>query len=354
MRELRQYFFSVMFLAMMAVLSVILVLNVLSILVEQVEDIQNDYTFWQVVLYTLWRVPGFLQDNIGFSALVGCLVGLGMLASSNELTIVRASGVSILGIVYLVMRPVLLLVVIGVGLGELAPYTNRIAEGVRAVALQGSGDRRYVEDRQVWNREGNEFIRFDTVLPNGKIFGIRRFIFGEGNQLLAMQVAEQGTYAENFWLLEKVQTTQYQEGLVHTSESGTMRWETGLTPKLLTLYSSDPENLTIRELHQYSRFLGEQSLENDAHQLEFWRKLLKPLEIFSLVLVAVSFIFGPLRQTSMGYRVFAGVVTGIVFKTAQDIFASTSIVFGFNSLLAVLLPILVCACLGLVVISRVR
>lgn len=352
-RILKQYFFSVLLLAMVAVSLVILVLNVLSVLVDQAGDIEKNYTFAQVLLYTLWRVPGFLQENMGFAALVGCLIGLGMLASSNELTVVRSSGVSLLGLVYLVMRPVLMLVILGMGLGELAPYTDRIAEGHKAIALYGSGSQN-LSEKQVWNREGNEFIRFDTVLPSGKVFGVTRFIFNDGKELLAMQTAREGTYAGKLWLLENVQTTQYAEGLTHAASRATAQWETELTPKMLTLYSTEPEDLTLKELYYYSRFLDKQSRESDSHHLAFWRKVLKPIEIFSLVLVAISFIFGPLRETSMGYRVFAGVVTGVIFKTAQDITASVSIVFGFDPVLAVLLPILVCASLGLIVLNRVR
>ncbi len=100
--------------------------------------------------------------------------------------------------------------------------------------------------------------------------------------------------------------------------------------------------------------MQEQILDGDSYRLEFWKKVLRPLEIFSLVLLGISFIFGPLRQATMGYRVFAGVLTGVVFQTLQDISGLSSLVFGFSPLMAVLCPMLVCALLGSYFLSKVR
>ena len=76
------------------------------------------------------------------------------------------------------------------------------------------------------------------------------------------------------------------------------------------------------------------------------------MTIVSLVLIAISFVFGPLRQVTMGYRIFAGVLVGLVFSTAQDLLGPASVVFGFPPLLAVVIPTLVCAAIGLILLRR--
>ena len=87
---------------------------------------------------------------------------------------------------------------------------------------------------------------------------------------------------------------------------------------------------------------------------------LRPLEmplalgVASLVLVAISFIFGPLRDGTMGFRIFAGVVVGIAFRTSQDLLGPASLVFGFSPVYAVMAPILVCAFAGTQLLRRAR
>jgi lipopolysaccharide export system permease protein len=67
------------------------------------------------------------------------------------------------------------------------------------------------------------------------------------------------------------------------------------------------------------------------------------LVIVSLLLIAISFVFGPLRESSMSLRVFTGLLFGIGLKFVQDLLAPASLVYGFHPFLAIILPVLVCA-----------
>ena len=107
-----------------------------------------------------------------------------------------------------------------------------------------------------------------------------------------------------------------------------------------------PRSLGIQDLAGYMTYLDNQGRESAPYRLAFWEKLLQPLTITSLVLVAISFVFGPLRSVTMGYRVFAGVVVGVVFRTLQDLLGPASIVFGFEPLIAVVAPALVLILIG--------
>jgi lipopolysaccharide export system permease protein len=105
-----------------------------------------------------------MYDMLPMAALIGCLIGLGSLASNSELTIMRAAGVSIARIVWAVMKPMLVLMVAGVLIGEyVAPATETMAQANRALA-QGSGDAQSSK-RGLWHRQGDEFIHINAVNP---------------------------------------------------------------------------------------------------------------------------------------------------------------------------------------------
>ncbi|WP_231876614.1 LptF/LptG family permease, partial [Oleiphilus sp. HI0066] len=84
----------------------------------------------------------------------------------------------------------------------------------------------------------------------------------------------------------------------------------------------------------------------------FWKKALQPLTTLSLVLVAISFVFGPLRSVAMGTRVFVGLIVGLTFKYVQDLLGPASMVFGFEPIVATVLPILACVTFGVLMIKR--
>ena len=78
----------------------------------------------------------------------------------------------------------------------------------------------------------------------------------------------------------------------------------------------------------------------------FWKKTLQPLTTAVLVLVAVSFIFGPLREATMGSRVFTAICFGLLFTILQRLVHNVALVYQFSPLTAVLLPLLLTALLG--------
>ena len=354
--------------AMLVVLVVLTGLNALTLIVEQLGDVRGHYTFWSVLKYTLWRLPGSVSESVGFVAMVGSLVGLGVLANNNELTVMRASGVSLLQIVGMTMLPILVLIVVGVGLEEYSAHTDRRAEADRSAALAANAEGVLLPARkqayasqatqtnegQVWNRHMNEFVRFDRVLPGGMAYGISRIAFGEDKEILFIQQAKRGIYEADGWRLEEVVTHSFTEEQINEDSKNRLRWDSSLTPQRLLYVSAEPDNLAAEELADYSAFLQEQGRDDGAYRLEYWKRLLRPAELFGLMLIAVSFVFGSLRRITIAQRVFMGVMAGIVFRVLQNVVATSSLVFGFSPINAVLLPIAVCIVIGLLLLYRVR
>ena len=143
-------------------------------------------------------------------------------------------------------------------------------------------------------------------------------------------------------MLEQVSSTHLEDGSTSVQEETLWRWDTDITPDLLTLDVVEPETLPILQLWPYARYLQRQGMVFVDIELAFWRKLLQPLATLALVLVAMSFIFGPLREGTMAARVFVGIIVGVVFRISQDFFGPASLIFGFDPLLAALSPIAVC------------
>jgi len=57
-------------------------------------------------------------------------------------------------------------------------------------------------------------------------------------------------------------------------------------------------------------------------------------------------VFGPLRESSVGMRIFTGLVIGVLFKFLQDLLAPVALVYGVPPLLAVIAPIGICLWFG--------
>ncbi|RYA84208.1 LptF/LptG family permease, partial [Enterobacter cloacae complex sp. 742-ADZ3-9B] len=90
--------------------------------------------------------------------------------------------------------------------------------------------------------------------------------------------------------------------------SGT--WKTNLTPDKLGVVALDPDALSISGLHNYVKYLKSSGQDAGRYQLNMWSKIFQPLSVAVMMLMALSFIFGPLRSVPMGVRVVTGISFG--------------------------------------------
>ena len=87
---------------------VLLVLGGLDLLFTAVDELGNTnerYGSAAALKYVLLTFPWHVYELLPMVSLIGALVGLGLLATGNELVVMQASGVSVGRIVRAVMKP---------------------------------------------------------------------------------------------------------------------------------------------------------------------------------------------------------------------------------------------------------
>ncbi|MDA9049781.1 LPS export ABC transporter permease LptG [Pseudomonadales bacterium] len=342
-----------MLLAIVGLLGILMIFTFL----EQIEDVSDSYRVIDLLLFVLFSAPRMFYETVPYAALIGCLAGLGTLANNSELIVMRAAGVSIWSITLSAMKPTLVLILVSLYVGEyLLPGIERIAVSNRDKAV--SGDREAVPSSGLWYREGGVFMHFDEVGQSGVIGGVAHYHFDAEQRLTSILRADRGVYhdvrpGEKYWLLETVVTTRFSDDKTVIETAPSYQWNTGLTPSLLiNEVLVRPDKMSIRELSAKVDYMRNQELNGMKFELGFWHKVLQPLATLSLVFVAISFIFGPLRESTMGMRVVTGLVTGIVFKFIQDLLSPASLVFGFPPFIAVVIPIIICFSAGYFLLRR--
>ena len=351
MVKLDRYIGTSVFFAILAVLGIIVSLSLLFSYIDELGDLSESYGLLEAAVWVLLTVPRRIYEMLPMAALIGCLIGLGNLASNSELTIMRAAGVSVGRIVWAVMKPMLVLMLLGILIGEyVAPWSENLAQANRATA-QGGGEAQSAK-RGLWHRQGDEFIHINAVQPNGVLLGVTRYQFDSQRTMLSASFAKRALYQGDHWQLEDVATTLLHEQSSEVVNSPSERWDVQLNPQLLSTVVLEPEALSVTGLWSYIHYLADQGLANGRYWLAFWNKVLQPLVTAALVLMAISFIFGPLRSVTLGQRVFTGVLVGFVFRIVQDLLGPSSLVFGFPPLVAVLLPAGVCALAGVWLLRR--
>lgn len=342
--------------AFAVVLLVVIGLMGISMLLDEIGEISAHYRFADALYYVLLSLPAIIYELLPMSALVGTLVGLGILASSSELTVMRATGLSIFRLLLAVLKPIILVALCALVISELGvPQAQQKAQGYKVAKL--SAEPAFHVRGGAWYREADRFIHISAISSDGELLGLVEHRINEKNhRLLETLTAERAIYAGDEWILQQAEHINFQEDetALQITRVNERSWSTELTPELLSVILVDPMDLPISGLSTYANYLNEQGVNPKRYTLAYWNKLLQPLSVVALVLIGVAFVFGPLRSVTVGQRILTGIIVGLAFKFSQDLLAPASQVLGFAAFWAALIPILASLLFAFVMLSRVR
>ena len=340
-------------LAMLGTTLVLSFLQVLFTYLGELGSLKPDYNAWQAFLFVMWDAPRYLYEILPVAALIGSVLGLGALASNSELIVMRSVGISLWRIVGWVMRSALLLIILSFALSEwVIPYTNEKAQSIktqRSVASLG-------EVKGYWSREGQRFIYIDYANAQGQLRDINVIDFDQNYRLQSFVSAEQGQFVKDgqWTLKESHQVDLLAQGNAIKTDHEQQPLGLALQPKYVHMVTLDPEDLSPSQLISFMHYLKEYSQVPKTYELAFWQKVASPFALITLVLIACSFIFGPLRQQSMGFRLVIALFTGLGFFYLQDFLGYASLVYAPSPAWFVLLPILLMFVAGSYLLYRAR
>jgi lipopolysaccharide export system permease protein len=236
----------------------------------------------------------------------------------------------------------------------ISPKTDQWAQSYRDYLLWGGSSGYSASTMGLWHREGKDILHINVVQPGGVLYGVTRFDLDDQRHLQQILLAERAIWQDDHWYLEDVVVTEFSTDQIKRSELPFMIWKSGLSPQMLSNLALPAEDLALQRLYRYAKYLADQGLDSGDYQLAFWQRVFHPLAIVGLVLVAMSFVFGPLRESTAGYRVFIGIIVGIVFQFAQNLLGPASLIYNFPPIVAVLVPIGICIVFGLALLGRAR
>ncbi|WP_434352880.1 LPS export ABC transporter permease LptG [Psychrobacter sp. HD31] len=382
MRVLSRYVKKNAFFAIVAAVLGLWLLQVVFSYLAELENISDSYTMRDALTYIFYKSPHFLEQFIPTGALLGAVVGLGLLANNSELTVMQASGVSKTKIVSWVLQPAIIFVFIALAINQFVlPTSNHLADLVdddnnkRDVIEKVEGywtvQPRYIDGStpNSVKPDGRDVLYIDYADIEGNIGLVKRWHLDNAGNLQSASIARGGNYvgavevkdphaSDGFslshqWQLNDLSELKIGQSLA-TSQTRQVSDILGLPiePQSVYLLTREAEDLSLTQLYDHRQFMQSQGNRSLEHELAFWQKLLSPLSILSLVIVACSFVFGSLRTHSLGLRVVVALLFGLFFSYMQDLVGFISLATGVSPLLMVLLPIIASGLFGLWLLQR--
>jgi lipopolysaccharide export system permease protein len=336
------------------VLLVLLALAGLFEFIGQLEDTQGNYGIPQALQYAALRLPQLSFEMLPIAALIGALVGLGGLATSSELVVMRTAGISVARMAGMVALSGAALLVVTALIGEfIGPPMDYYARTMRNEARFEKEESAYGSD--LWVKDGPVILNLERINTEFEFGSIYLYRFNEDRTLRSVARAENsGIDDADRWILQGLRETVFGDGRIQASTSRVSVETFDVNSELLGITLVKPVSLSARGLLSYIRYLRRNGLTAERYETELWSRVSRTATVLIMPVLALAFVFGSLRSSGNGTRLMLGVLIGLAYFLASEMLANSGQVFNLNPVIVTWLPSVALLMVTVVALSRVR
>jgi len=326
---------------------------------ERIDSLYENHKPLRLLLTFIWfKIPEFVHYALPVSALAATLISLGLLTKSNEITAMKACGISLYRII---ITPIVLAFLVSFASyyiqEKTLPYSNRKAEEIwNAINDVPPRSTSRLDRRWVLSRAKNRIYHYMYFDPLASVFSrltvyeidpaawsLQRILFSEKGKL------ERGTLVlSDGWVREfagpRVVRFVREESLildkVEDKSYFLKEWK-------------EPDQMSHAELRRYIGDIEAQGFETVRFKVDLHFKIAFPLASLIMTLLAIPFAFWMgKRGTLVG--VGLSVAIAMVYWAAIAVFKSLGHVDYLSPFLAAWAPDFLFASLGLYLLSTMR
>jgi len=316
---------------------------------------QADYTALEAIKYILLQMPDVVYKQASPVILLGCVLGMGYLATTNQLIVLRVSGNSIIKLSVLTIKAALFFVFVIIVLGEIfAPLASEEAEKGRAKALGQNIASQSQEG--FWIRDGGNYINVKNNIDGSFFTYVTIYQVSPSNKIDTIITSESANFDGTSLAMENVNIISIDEinnsAEITSKKRNNYNKTVSFDQDLIDSLKREPKELTTWNIYKKIQFLSKNKQNSSNFEVELYKRIFKPVTLIAMILLAMLFIFGSNRDVSLGRKIFLGVVLGLSFELISRIGSALSLSFNFSPLMSAVLPTLIIIVLAIVLLSR--
>lgn len=273
-----------------------------------------------MLLFILLRLPEFLLQFVAPMAMLATVFTLIRLVRQNEITAMRASGLSI----YRILIPFLLggLVVAGGQMllqDQVIPRFDPISRSLYDYLKSDGRAPLMVQNRELWLRDGPHILNAKKVLARERILRqVSIFTFNADLEMIQRVEAERMVWREDGWHL--VNGTRYHFlGATQVERFTESPWQGNLEEERLGQSTLQATSYSMGELLDQIQMLRQEGYPTTTYQVTLQRRLADPATTLTAILLAFPFSLRLQRLGGSGRTQAAALAMGFALFFLVDL-----------------------------------
>ena len=337
-----RYFFREILITSTLVLVALLALFGFFDLIRELGDLdKGSYRLTAMLGYVSLSLASHAYVLLPAAGLIGTLFALARMSEHSEITVMRASGLSLGQLALRVAGAGMVIALTTLAMGELVtPYTEEAAKDLRLKATRSIVAREFRSG--FWVKDDRSFVNIQDVTPDTTLLNLRIYEFDPAFRLVAISRADKGTYAgPNRWQLTNVELTRFEGDRAELERLPHATWNSVLTPEILSVLKIVPESMSAANLRAYIEHLRENHQKSTRYEIAFWNKLLYPLVAIALMVMSIPFALQSARTGGVGVKIVMGIMFGLLFHFAGRLFSHLGLLNDWPPLVSAGLPFVI-------------
>jgi lipopolysaccharide export system permease protein len=329
-RFLLRHFIRILSLCVSAFISIYLLIDFF----EKVDDfIDHKATIGDYLVYLSNNIPLIFTQILPLAILTTMVLTLGGLSRTNEITAMRACGVSLWRIVQPLMSLALLLSILLLLLNEFViPWNSEQLNTLLEVKLKGKSQVQLTRN-EIWYRSNNRIINIAIAQPQKlQLQGIVIFTFDEHQKIKKRQDIALANFKNGGW-----QTANLVER-IFDSRSGDMLEVNRLENPVLSLDRS-PEDfsgredmnneLNFRQLLTVAKKLEQEGYDSTRQRVDMHNRIAAPFTCLIMGFLGVPFALQRGRNSNIALGIGLSLGIGVIYFIIQSLVTA----FGYSNAL---------------------
>lgn len=353
MKKIHAYIIATVFQSIFLIFSILVVLQFFILFMNQMGDLgKGSYHLKEAMQFVFLRIPYELSLCFPIICLLGCLVGLSMLANHSELVVMRSSGLSIGDIIKIVGTAGIGLIILVMVLSE--TFVPRLIYKANNLKLESLNNGQLFRQAQsLWFRHHDNFWYVTEVVNPHELNDVTMFSKDKENHIHSIEYFQKLIWKDAQWVALDVEMTYFSEDhKMSRYQAATLdKVHLPLGPQFFKHIERNPDEMSIQSLyHRIKHLQAHQDMGKE--QLIFWQRLLQPLNTLLMMLLAIPFIFGPLRTSTIGAKLIVGIAMGFGFYILNQMFGFMSQVYQIQPFIGATLPLFIFTIFGIYMLKQ--
>ncbi len=291
---------------------------------EKIDNfIDHNATVWDYFIYLSNSIPAILVQILPLAILTTMVLTLGGLSRTNEITAMRACGVSLWWIIQPLMSLALILSMLLLLLSEFViPWNNKQLNDLLDVKLSKKKQVQLTRN-EIWYRSNNRIISIAVANPQQqKLRGVTIFTFDDQQRIKKRQDTTIAKFDRGMWqiptLVEYIFDPKSGD-IVKVNKRNHVALDLDRTPEDFSTQKNLNEELNYRQLSALVKKLEREGYDATHQRVDMQNRLAKPFTCLIMGFLGVPFALQRGRNSNIAMGVGISLGIGVTYFIIQSL-----------------------------------